>query len=132
MSMSSNANKIEKVETTQKSVVAGKREEFMQMIVSSMNQTSYKPTEAQVDKILLLEEKKMDYAYKSQMTIPAKYKWDYYKDLIYLALSISVLCLVLIYKPEFTTEVLTLVIGLLGGGAVGYTRGKDSVKDKNS
>ena len=117
-------NKIDRTSHKNNNIVHQK-EEFTQMVLSQIDD-SFKPTERQFDKILDLEEKRIDYAFRSQNMIPEKYKWEYFSYLISLVIGLFIFVFISFYRPEYFSQVLSLVIGLVGGGFVGYSRGSQA------
>jgi hypothetical protein len=91
-------------------------------------QNQYQPTQAQVDKILALQEKGMDYTHKERTKISPKQV----TGLIVLGIGVVVLLAIyfscLFYAKEFLGEVIAGIVGLLTGGLGGYGIGKSMDK----
>ena len=92
---------------------------------------AYRPTESQVDKILALREKGMDYTYKENTQISPRLKAQIGIFVFVVVVLLIILAGVLYFAKDYFGEVLSGIIGLLTGGLGGYglassKRGEDS------
>jgi hypothetical protein len=90
------------------------------LLAQASGGNSYQPTEKQVDKLLELREKSMDYISKERTSLLPK---DVLKFLTLIAFLIALLVIfifVILKTPEYTETVLVGIIGFIGGGVGGY------------
>lgn len=106
---------------------------MMQIFGNSSQQ--YIPTQTQVDKILELQEKGMDYTHKERMQDKEHFSPREKKDLIMSIFIVGVLLVILIlsmiFAEQYVGEVMIGTLGFLVGGAGGYGigRSKDISED---
>jgi hypothetical protein len=101
---------------------------FSLLIQQAMgNPNAYKPTKEQVDKILALDEKTIDYTREDKKDAFSKYKIENKKEIFYFITVLGVLALVVIFKPEYSSQALSALLGGLGG--YGFRNQKEPVKD---
>lgn len=93
------------------------------------DQEAYKPTKSQVDKMLALQEKGMDYTHAERTMFQPKQVLEVVVFVAILLFIAGVLTLVIFKAPQYTGEAISSVIGLLGGGGIGYGVG---LKKRNS
>jgi len=100
----------------------------IQMMRLFGSQNQYQPTQAQVDKILALQEKGMDYTHQERTKISPKQL----SGLIVLGVAVAVLLAIffscLFWAKELLGEVVAGMVGLLTGGIGGYGIGKSTEK----
>jgi uncharacterized membrane protein (DUF106 family) len=93
-------------------------------------QDTYKPTKSQVDKMLALQEKGMDYTHKERTMWRPQQLAQLIAFIITLIFFIVLIWLILTKAPQYTGEVVTAVVSLIGGGGVGfgigYRKGRES------
>lgn len=92
----------------------------------------YIPTQAQVDKILALQEKGMDYTHKERTTWSPKQTIELIVFAIIIITLIGIFTLTLFYAKEYLGEVISGMVGLLAGGAGGYGYGRSHAKNSNT
>jgi hypothetical protein len=88
----------------------------------------YRPTRQQVDKILALQEKGMDYTHKERMNVTAKQKVDMF---LFGGVVVALIVIILIVAwkaPDQIGLAITGAIAFLTGGAGGYSIGKSKKK----
>jgi uncharacterized ion transporter superfamily protein YfcC len=95
------------------------------------NSQQYQPTQAQVDKILSLQEKGMDYTHEERTCFSPKQKIE----LAIFVCSIIVLVLVFLhtlwYAKEYLGEVIASIVGFLAGGSAGFAYAKTGSKKRD-
>lgn len=95
-------------------------------------QETYKPTKSQVDKMLALQEKGMDYTHKERtMWQPAQIS-QLIVLVIVLLFVIGILWVILTQAPQYTGQVVTSIIGLIGGTGIGYGIGYKKGRSSNT
>lgn len=99
--------------------------ETLQALMFQANDSAvYKPSEKQVDKILELREKAMDYTFKERTSLHPK---DILKTITLFGVILSFLIILWITvenAPEYTDAVIASIISLVGGGFTGYGLGR--------
>jgi hypothetical protein len=95
-----------------------------------MGQQQYVPTSAQVDKILELQEKGMDYTHDERTRVSPQQKLAFSAFVIVAVILVAVFVLTLFFAKEYISQVISAVLGLVAGGAGGYGIGK-SRSNKN-
>lgn len=104
---------------------AVKEETFMAHVMQIMGSNgSYKPTERQIDKILELQEKGMDYTYKERTNFSPALITEIGLILLIVLTFFGLLFFVKQAAPEYLGETITGFIGVLAGGLGGYGYGK--------
>lgn len=91
---------------------------MMQIFGSQAQQ--YMPTQAQVDKILALQEKGMDYTHKERTEYSPKQKTELTMFIIVLFVMLIIFILSLFFAKEYLGEIISGTVGFLAGGAGGY------------
>lgn len=81
----------------------------------------YIPTQAQVDKILELQEKGMDYTHDERTRFSPKRKADLILAIIVIVTFLIIFILALFFAKEYLGEIITGFVGLLTGGIGGYS-----------
>jgi len=85
------------------------------------NQSSqYIPTQAQVDKILSLQEKGMDYTHEERTVCSPKQKIQLTMFMVIIIVLIIIFTLSLFYAKEYLGEIISGTVGILAGGIGGY------------
>ncbi|MFH1620739.1 MAG: hypothetical protein ABIB04_01500 [Patescibacteria group bacterium] len=92
------------------------------------NQNQYEPTQAQVDKILSLQEKGMDYTHEERTRVSPKQKLEVTVLIVGAILLLIVFILCLFSAKEYLGEVVSGIVGLLAGSFGGYGFGKSKTK----
>lgn len=97
------------------------QESFMAHAMQIMGDNGgYKPTERQVDKILELQEKGMEYTHKERTNVLPKQWLELVVFVVIIASFFGVLVFVAIYAPNYLGETITGILGFLSGGVGGY------------
>jgi hypothetical protein len=106
-------------------------ESFMAHAMQIMNANQYTPTQAQVDKMLALQEKGMDYTHNERIHFsPALISaLSVFGFLIIVLVGLFVFCV--FYAPQYASQIISLAIGLATGGLGGYGYGSTRGKKKN-
>ena len=85
------------------------------------NQTQqYVPTQAQVDKILDLQEKGMDYTHKERTKFSPRQITELTMFVAVILILLAVFVLSLFFAKEYLGEIISGAVGFLAGGAGGY------------
>ena len=84
----------------------------------------YKPTEAQVDKILALNEKGMDYTHKERTSFSPTQKIEVGVFVSVVIALVAILWIVVSKAPDYLGETITGIIGFLTCGFGGYSFAK--------
>jgi hypothetical protein len=101
---------------------------FSLLIQQAMgNPNAYKPTKEQVDKILALDEKTIDYVREDKKEAHSKYRLDSQKEIFYFITIIGILLIIIIFKSEYTSQALSVLLGGIGG--YGFRGQKESSKE---
>lgn len=103
-------------------------ETFMASAMQIMSANSYTPTQAQVDKMLSLQEKGMDFTHHERT--------HFSPQLISTLLAVGGLALIIVglfvfcvfYAPEYASQIIALGIGLITGSVGGYGYGSRAKK----
>lgn len=85
-------------------------------IMQIVGSQSYQPTQAQVDKMLAMQEKGMDYTFKERNTFTA----DRITKLIVLVVFVGIYVFSVYTVPQYVGEIISGMIGFLTGGIGGY------------
>ncbi len=96
------------------------------------NQTqAYMPTQAQVDRILELQEKEMDYAHEERRHLSPRQKVQLFAFFVITTVFLVLFFACLFYAPEYLGEVITGAIAFAAGSAGGYglAKSKDTPTD---
>jgi hypothetical protein len=99
-------------------------ETTMQILRIFNAQNQYEPTQAQVDKILLIQEKGLDYAHQERMRVSPKQKIELVLFLAGLFVLVLIFVLCLLYAKEYLGEIVSGIVGLVAGVLGGYGYGK--------
>lgn len=83
-------------------------------------QKHYSPTEAQVDKILAMQEKGMDYTHKERTELSPKQKIELVAVIVVVLVLLTVFIFSVFYAKEYLSEIITGLVAFLTGGAGGY------------
>lgn len=94
-------------------------------------QDTYKPTKSQVDKMLSLQEKGMDYTHKERTMWQPRQVAELVSFILLLIFVTGLIWLILDKAPQYTGEVISVVIGLVGGGLGGYGYGSKKNKSQD-
>lgn len=101
-------------------------------IFGNPGQQQYVPTQAQVDKILSLQEKGMDYTHEERIKFSSKQKLELSFFGITVLVLVIVFLLTLFFAKDYLREVITGILSFVAGGAGGYGIGKaNSPKNTN-
>lgn len=93
------------------------------------NQTqAYMPTQAQVDRILALQEKEMDYAHEERRHLSPRQKIQLFAFFVITVVFLTLFFACLFYAPEYLGEVITGAIAFAAGSAGGYGIAKSKQK----
>ncbi len=103
-------------------------ESFMAHAMQIMSSNQYNPTQAQVDKMLTLQEKGMDYTHSERT--------HFSPQLISTLIVLGGLALIIVglfvfcvfYAPQYASMIISGAVGLLTGGAGGYGYGTRNKK----
>lgn len=90
----------------------------------------YVPTQSQVDKILALQEKGMDYTHKERTNSSPKQKIELIIFIVIIIVILIIFSLSLFFAKEYLGEIISGIAGFLAGGAGGYGFAKS--KNKNN
>lgn len=103
--------------------------QILQIFGNQSNQ--YVPTQAQVDKILDLQEKGMDYTHEERKNFSPKQKMEitFFLSAVVILVVVFVLCL--FFAKEYVGEIVSGLIGFIAGGAGGYGIAKSKVNNGN-
>ena len=91
-------------------------------------QNQYEPTQAQVDKILALQEKGMDYTHEERMKISPKQKIEIGILIFGSIILCGVFVLCLLFAKEYLGQLVSGIVGLITGSFGGYGLGKSKTK----
>jgi uncharacterized membrane protein len=86
-------------------------------------QDTYRPTPKQVDKMLALEEKGMDYMHKERTMWQPRQIAELVSFVLILLFVVVLIWIILDKAPQYTGEVISVIVGLVGGGLGGYGYG---------
>ncbi len=76
---------------------------------------AYKPTKEQVDKMLSLEEKSMDYTLKDRSRAFEQLKFESRNEMIYFFSAVLLILGIMVFQPNYTSQAISLLFGGLGG-----------------
>lgn len=102
----------------------------MMQIFGNQSQ-QYMPTQAQVDKILDLQEKGMDYTHEERTKFSPIQKTDLIVIIVVIITFLIIFALSVFYAKEYVGEIIAGMIGVLTGGLGGYGMGR-SKKDNGN
>jgi hypothetical protein len=83
----------------------------------------YNPTTEQVDKMLALQEKSMDYAHKDIHTFLPKDILEIGKFIFVILVGVGLFVFATYEAEEYLSEIASALLGLLAGGGIGYGYG---------
>jgi len=92
----------------------------------------YVPTQAQVDKILGLQEKGMDYTHEERTKYSPKQKTELTIFIIVLFVMLIIFILSLFFAKDYIGEVIYGAVGFLAGSAGGYGYGRSKISNNNN
>lgn len=93
-------------------------------LMQIMGANRYRPTEAQVDKMLALQEKGMDYTYNERTKFNAPLIYNLIIILIIIVSAGAAFVFTAIKIPQYLDVVIAGLISFLTGGAGGYGLGR--------
>lgn len=91
----------------------------------------YVPTQSQVDKILALQEKGMDYTHHERTNSSPKQKAELIMFMTIIGVMVIIFILSLFFAKEYLSEIISGTAGFLAGGAGGYGFAKSKNKNNN-
>ena len=91
-----------------------------------MGQQQYVPTQTQVDKILALQEKGMDYTHQERCVSSPQQKFIFISFIIATLILLIIFTLTLFFAKEYLSQVVSGIFGILAGSGLGYGYGKYS------
>ena len=91
----------------------------------------YIPTPGQIDRMLSLYEKDMDYTHEENKTYLPKDILGFITFLVIIAVVLAVFIFSAFYAKEYLGEIVSAILGLVAGGAGGYSYGMSKFKKKN-
>lgn len=103
---------------------------MMQIFGSPAQQ--YVPTQAQVDKILALQEKGMDYTHEERTMCSPIQKIEFTVFLVVVLVLLIIFVLSLFFAREYLGEIISGIVGLFAGGAGGYGYAKSKKIGNNN
>jgi len=83
----------------------------------------YNPTTEQVDKMLALQEKSMDYTHKDTHTFLPKDILEVGKFVFVILIGVGLFVFATFKAEEYLGEIASALLGLLAGGGIGYGYG---------
>lgn len=83
----------------------------------------YNPTTEQVDKMLALQEKSMDYTHKDTHTFLPKDILEVGKFVFVILVGVALFVFATFFAEEYLGEIASALLGLLAGGGIGYGYG---------
>lgn len=92
----------------------------------------YVPTQAQVDKIIGLQEKGMDYTHQERTCFSPKQKIETGVFVLVVFLMVGMFVFSVYKAPQYTGEILAGIIGFFGGGLSGYGYANSKKRDGNN
>jgi len=101
-----------------------------QLLQISNGSKPYTPTNAQVDKMLALHEKGMEYTHKERTTYLPKDIMHMTTYLFTALLVVAVFVFSVFYAKEYLGEIISATLGLVLGGVGGYGYGTSKNKEK--
>jgi hypothetical protein len=102
---------------------------FMATAMQIMNANSYTPTQAQVDKMLALQEKSMDYVHHERTHFSPKLISTLLILVGIAIVFVGIFVFCVFYAPQYASQIISGFLGLVTGGVGGY--GLGSKKTKN-
>lgn len=104
-------------------------ETFMAHAMQIMSANSYTPTQAQVDKMLSLQEKGMDYTHRERTHFSPQLisSLIVFGALIFVLIGLFVFCV--FFAPEYASQIITGALGVITGAFGGYGYGVRSRKE---
>lgn len=98
-------------------------ETYISLLSDAVEHNSYKPTEKQFDKMLDIRLKDMEYDYEQTLDITKLARDKQRNSFIFRILIFSFVLVtalvVIVFRPEYTSEVLAAIVALLGGYGFG-------------
>jgi len=91
-----------------------------------MGQQQYIPTQSQVDKILAIQEKGMDYTHQERCQNSPHQKIIFISFIMAIITLLVIFTLTLFFAKEYLSQVVSGVFGILAGSGIGYGYGKHS------
>lgn len=95
-------------------------EHFMATAMQIMNSNQYTPTQGQVDKMLALQEKGMDYTHKERTNFTPHLITTICGFAFFTIIIVGLFIFCIFYAPQYASQILSGAIGLLTGGIGGY------------
>ncbi len=91
----------------------------------------YVPTQGQVDKILELQEKGMDYTHEERKNFSPKQKIELIIFIAVIVVVFFIFVLALFFAKEYLGEIISGAVGFIAGGAGGYGFASKSKKSND-
>ena len=92
-------------------------------VMQIMSGNQYNPTNAQVDKMLALQEKSMDYTHKDTHTFLPKDILEISKFAFVILVGVGLFVFATYKAPQYLGQIASALLGLIAGGGIGYGYG---------
>ncbi len=103
----------------------------MMQIFGNQSQ-QYMPTQSQVDKVLDLQAKGMDYTHEERTKFSPVQKIEVTVIIVVIITFLIIFALSIFFAKEYVGEIISGMIGVLTGGFGGYGLGRSKKDDNNS
>lgn len=126
----------DKTPTTSDASPASEAPQMNESMVANIMQMTlgrqYIPTSEQVDKLLALQEKGMDYTHKERTSYLPSQVLEFWAFFVIIAILALIFTLTILLAPQYLEQVASGIIGLIGGGLGGYGYGVKKSKGVES
>lgn len=107
-------------------------ETFIAHAMQLMTANSYTPTQAQVDKMLSLQEKGMDYTHNERIHFSPQLISTLIVFAVLAAIIVGLFVFCVFFAPQYASQIITAAVSLATGAFGGYSYGTSKSRKKDN